>query len=64
MKVNPEKLLKAYNDSLYKRGQKANLKQGNSFFEATIKGVNEKGQLIISQGTERTIDFGEIEWVI
>lgn len=64
MKANPEKLLNDYNETLYKKGQQAKLKQGNILFEATIKGVNEKGQLLISQGTERTVDFGEIEWVI
>ena len=64
VKANPELLLKDYNESLYKRGQQAKLKQGNILFEATIKGVNEKGQLLISQGHERTVDFGEIEWII
>ena len=63
MKTNPEKLLKDYNETLYKRDHQVKLKQGNDLFEAIIKGVNEKGQLIISQGTERTVNFGEIEWI-
>lgn len=64
MKTNPEKLLMNYNDVLYKKGQQVKLKQGNILFEATIQGVNDRGQLLIIQGIEKTLNFGEVEWII
>lgn len=59
-----ETLLTMYNSILYKRGQIQKFKQGNIQFEATIVGVNSKGQLVLNQGIEQVYDFGTIQWII
>ena len=33
-------------------------------FEATIKEVNEYGQLFVEAGTEQAYNVGEIEWLV
>ena len=44
--------------------EKRKFKKQNTSFEATILGVNEKGQLILDQGIEQTYNFGELIWII
>jgi len=58
-----EKILFDYNQHLYKIGEKVTLKKDDSTFDATIKGVNERGQLITRDIVERVFQFGEVEWV-
>ncbi len=59
-----EDLLQAYNEQLYKKGQKAKFKKGSRVFEALVKQVNEQGALLVQTATEEMFSFGEIEWVI
>ena len=59
-----EKLLKEYNDALYKRGKKIKLKKGAQVFEAIVKGVNANGQLIVESDDKKTLNVGEIKWII
>ena len=57
-------LLAEYNSVLYKRNELVKLKKTNVLFEATIKEVNEYGQLIVEAGTKQAYNAGEIEWII
>lgn len=56
-------VLKAYNDILYKKNEKAWFKKDNRRFEATIRKVTAGGQLVIEHGVTEMIDFGDIEWL-
>ena len=56
-------LISQYNDALYKKGQSVTLKKDNIQFDALIKGVNKKGNLVVEQGFEREFVFGEVSWV-
>jgi BirA family biotin operon repressor/biotin-[acetyl-CoA-carboxylase] ligase len=56
-------IVEQYNDALYKKNQIIKLKKNNVAFEALIKEVNKKGNLVVEQGFEREYVFGEIEWI-
>jgi BirA family biotin operon repressor/biotin-[acetyl-CoA-carboxylase] ligase len=56
-------LISKYNEALFKKGERVILKKENIQFEALIKGVNKKGNLVVEQGFEREFVFGEISWV-
>ena len=58
------KILKDYNDHLYKLGQTVKLKKENRVFEAAIKEVAANGQLVVQTAMEERFDFGEVVWVI
>jgi BirA family biotin operon repressor/biotin-[acetyl-CoA-carboxylase] ligase len=55
--------LKLYNEFLYKKDEIVNFKKDNRNFQATVKSVNENGQLIIQHYIEETVDFGQVEWI-
>jgi BirA family transcriptional regulator, biotin operon repressor / biotin---[acetyl-CoA-carboxylase] ligase len=57
-------LYDGYQQVLYKKNEKVKLKKDSRVFNATIKGVTEKGQLVIDSGIEERFDFGEVEWLI
>lgn len=59
---NFQKMLDEYNDNLFARNQKVNLKKQNIVFETTIMGVSETGQLITNDALERRFDFDEVEF--
>jgi BirA family biotin operon repressor/biotin-[acetyl-CoA-carboxylase] ligase len=64
LQTNPEVHLASFNDILWQKGTKRKFKKQNTSFEATILGVNEKGQLVLDQGIEQTYNFGELIWII
>jgi BirA family transcriptional regulator, biotin operon repressor / biotin---[acetyl-CoA-carboxylase] ligase len=57
-------LLPEYNQYLYKNAQKVKFKKGSRVFEGLVKGVNEKGFLLVETDVEEQFGFGEIEWVL
>jgi len=59
-----EQLLNQYNLVLYKRNETVRLKKANIIFETTIREVTRQGQLITNDATQRSFDFGEVEWLI
>ncbi|MFI5124423.1 MAG: biotin--[acetyl-CoA-carboxylase] ligase [Chitinophagales bacterium] len=61
LKKGPETILTAFNQSLYKRGEKVTLKLGNHQFETRIGRVNAEGLLEIEDG--RRFRVGEVEFV-
>jgi len=53
-----------YNTHLYKKNEIVKFKRRNRVFKATVKNVNEGGQLIVEHGIEEKFDFGDVEWVM
>ena len=64
IQTDPSSHLTQYNQVLWGKDEKRKFKKQNTSFEATILGVNEKGQLILDQGIEQTYNFGELIWTI
>jgi len=60
---SPGAITEAYNEILYKRGEKVSLKKNNIIFECVVKGVNEYGNLITTSATEELFNVGEIQWI-
>ena len=58
-----QSVVDAYNNILYKKGQKVSLKKNNIVFECLIKGVNEYGYLITESATEELFNAGEVQWI-
>ena len=56
-------ILADYNYKLYKANQRVTLKKGSVSFKCVIDGVNDYGQLLVSQAAQQSFDFGEVEWV-
>lgn len=54
----------AYNEHLYKTGQKVMLKKENNIFDAVVKYVTPAGKLAVKTTSDEEFDFGEVEWVI
>lgn len=59
---DPESILEQYNAALYKRNQLHIFKSKHGDFEATIKGVDEDGYLVLLCPEEKRVDFGELQW--
>jgi len=59
-----EPIHKEYNTRLYKKNEIVKFKRRNRVFNATIKSVNERGQLIVEHGIEDKFEFGEVDWVL
>lgn len=57
-------IIDAYNDILYKKGQKITLKKNNAVFDCIVKGVNPYGQLITETTIEQLFEVGEVQWII
>jgi BirA family transcriptional regulator, biotin operon repressor / biotin---[acetyl-CoA-carboxylase] ligase len=57
-------IVEAYNNILYKKGQKVALKKNSAVFDCTVKGVNAYGQLITEATTEQLFEVGEVQWII
>jgi BirA family biotin operon repressor/biotin-[acetyl-CoA-carboxylase] ligase len=58
------KIMEAYNQHLFRAGEKVKLRKQNMVFETTILGVNDTGQLLTTDTIERSFEFGEVEWVL
>jgi len=56
--------LEEYNSYLYKLEEKMIFKTSNGVFSAIIKGVNNKGELIIDTGQISSLPYGSAEWVL
>ena len=56
-------ILADYNYKLYKVNQQVTMKKGSVSFRCVIDGVNDYGQLLVSQAAQQSFDFGEVEWV-
>jgi BirA family biotin operon repressor/biotin-[acetyl-CoA-carboxylase] ligase len=59
-----EKLLAEYSSHLYKINEPAFFKKENAVFNAIVKGVNKKGELLIETDSESTVALNSVEWVL
>ena len=55
-KFDPAILLSEYNECLYKKNEMVTLQHDGQTLQTIIRGVNEKGELLTSDITERTFD--------
>ncbi len=56
--------LEAYNQLLYKKGERVSLKKDNILFQPIIKEVKANGRLVVDNGLEEDYDLGQLVWVI
>ncbi len=59
-----EKTLQRYNEHLFKKGCRVQLKKDSVLFETTIQSVNEAGQLLTTDLIDNHFNFGEVEWML
>lgn len=59
---DPEALVNAYNEGLYKKDQSHLFHSEQGSFEGIIKEVNANGQLIVLSPDEQAFDHGTIAW--
>lgn len=59
-----EKTLQQYNEHLFKKDCRVQLKKDSVLFETTIQSVNDAGQLLTTDLIDNLFDFGAIEWVL
>ncbi|MEO7310643.1 MAG: biotin--[acetyl-CoA-carboxylase] ligase [Chitinophagaceae bacterium] len=57
-------IYEAYNLHLYKLAQPVRLRKKNVIIPCTVRGVSEKGRLLIEEDPLRQFNFGEVSWVI
>lgn len=55
--------LDQYNQHLYRKGISTKFKKDQQLFEATVRFVNNSGNLVICHGIETEIPHGGIEWL-
>jgi len=53
-----------YEQVMYKNGEIVKLRKENIVFETTVQGITADGRLLTHDVTDRSFDFGEVEWVI
>jgi BirA family biotin operon repressor/biotin-[acetyl-CoA-carboxylase] ligase len=58
-----EFLLGEYNDHLYARGRTVTLKTGGTLQPLKVRGVDEKGLLLVEGGDRDRLAFGDVEWL-
>ncbi len=61
-KENFTQLLESYNKHLFKRNEEVKLKKKNMAFTCSIKGVNERGELLVDGYAQDSFLWGEVEW--
>jgi BirA family transcriptional regulator, biotin operon repressor / biotin---[acetyl-CoA-carboxylase] ligase len=60
LRIEPEKILTTFNESLYKKNLTVSLKKGTDIFKARLVGVDQMGLLITDRGY---FNLGEIELI-
>ena len=61
---DPDLLLAAYNEQLYKRGEIVLFRKESRVFEARVEGVDRQGKLELDTGLKALFSTGEVEWVL
>lgn len=57
-------LINDYNKNLFKLNEVVKLKKDNLLFNCTIKKVTKTGFLVVNNGIEQQLAFGEVEWIL
>ncbi|MDP4212172.1 MAG: biotin--[acetyl-CoA-carboxylase] ligase [Bacteroidota bacterium] len=61
LKSDPQIILNAFNQNLYKRGEMVSLRKGNILFETRVESVNPEGRLVTGKGA---FIHGEVEFAV
>ena len=56
--------LEAYNNRLYRNGERVRLKKENVIHECTVRGVNQFGELLVQGIYQESFAFGQVEWIL
>ncbi len=64
LKNGDAKILEAYNEVLFRKGDQVRLKKDSIVFETRILGVDMEGRLLTSDTAERAFKSGHIEWLL
>lgn len=59
-----QQILPEYDSHFYKKNEKVKLKKDNRVFEATIKGIDSVGRLVVQHAIEEQFEHGEVQWLI
>jgi BirA family biotin operon repressor/biotin-[acetyl-CoA-carboxylase] ligase len=59
-----DEVLANYSSHLYKLHQQGLFKKDNATFNAVVKGVTKRGELLIKTNTEATVALDAVEWVL
>ena len=62
-KKDEVEVLKSYNSFLYKKDALTTLKVSTGIISAIIKCVDENGNLIVDNGKQLSLKFGDVEWI-
>ncbi|MFZ9661203.1 MAG: biotin--[acetyl-CoA-carboxylase] ligase [Chitinophagaceae bacterium] len=62
--INPDQILNAYNQQLYKKNESVTFKQENRRFQGIVRKVNNHGDLIVDCPDSHAFSHGSIEWII
>lgn len=57
-------LLEEYNQYLFRANQTGVFRNEDGVFEAKVKGVNQRGQLLLEHKKLEIVDHGRIEWIL
>lgn len=65
LESNPEEVLAAYQDAMYKRNEVVALRRKNEQITVCIKGVTVDGKLIVEENGEiKHFPWGTVEWIL
>lgn len=59
-----DELLKEYCCHLYRLNEEASFKSQNAILKGLVKGVNEKGELLIETNKQSVIAYNSLEWLL
>ena len=62
--ISTSQVMGTYNNHLYLLNKTVKLRRKNMVFETVITGVNERGQLMVTDSMQREFEFGEVEWIL
>lgn len=60
----PAAVEEGYRNRLFRLNETVKLKKGSRVFDARIKDVTTRGQLVVQHAVEEVFDVGDVEWII
>ncbi|MCW3112267.1 MAG: biotin/acetyl-CoA-carboxylase ligase [Segetibacter sp.] len=59
-----QNIFNEYSTCLYRINEMSTFRKENLTFNATVRGINEKGELLVETPDQKTLTIGSIEWVL
>jgi BirA family biotin operon repressor/biotin-[acetyl-CoA-carboxylase] ligase len=59
-----EQVVEDYHAALYLRNATVKFKKANRAFEAVVRGVTHRGELVVEHAIEEKFNVGEVEWLV